>query len=374
MAKHWTPAEDAVLKAVYQHSSKAEIMPKFPNKDWLAIRLRAQRLKLHRDKALIDKDRTTRGPRKDAWQPEEEALLREIYPIKSKQEILDAIGRPWAGIWSRAYHLGLIRNSDMVKQEMIEGGSKAPAREDFWSAEEDAYLKENYKHGDKKEILTRLKERTWKAIREHALYIGLSRRDRALINVGIVASGKTTLRERYGVQGALQVPGAMDKFRQTSRANRGTDYPLQSPEVREKVKQTNRKHYGVDNVFQSPEIKRLIREKQKELGVGISQEEIEFLKFLRMIDSSTQHQVDHPIGFTIDYYMPKYDLWVQYDGIYWHGFVKNSKQFDRIRKNDNRQNRLIPNLIRFRSDEVKRNRKEILRLILDKINIQKLLD
>ena len=67
----------------------------------------------------------------------------------------------------------------------------------------------------------------------------------------------------------------------------------------------------------------------------------------------------HPvIKHVIDYYMPAHDLWVQYDGVYWHGKIKSdvsSRHALNIRKiieRDEFQNKAIPNLIRFWSDEV----------------------
>jgi hypothetical protein len=56
--------------------------------------------------------------------------------------------------------------------------------------------------------------------------------------------------------------------------------------------------------------------------------------------------------------MPVYDLWIQYDGIYWHGKIKSknenmrSKRIEGVIKNDIYQNENIPNLIRFWSDEI----------------------
>ena len=61
----------------------------------------------------------------------------------------------------------------------------------------------------------------------------------------------------------------------------------------------------------------------------------------------------------MDYYLPLFDLWGQYDGDYWHGKIirknLNNKKALKIKKTmrrDEFQNKNIPNLIRFWESDV----------------------
>ena len=494
----WTPEEDALIKAEYPRSSKAELLSKLPGRAWCSINQRAFKLDVSRGKG-----------REGGWTEEEDNLLRKMYSVKSRQDILAALpSRDWPNIIARARKFDLQRDAELT-------------REGLWSAEEDAYLKENYEHGDKQEILTRLKGRTWLSIRQHALYIGLPRRNRKLVEQDRVSELKQRTQKRYGVDSTFQLPEVQAKVRKTNQERRGTDYPLQSPEVREKVRQANQEHYGVDNVFQATEVKEQIAQtnlerygvanpnqspeirakstetvkqrygvnnpfqmvdrvqagmvdkhgvkfplqspeilartqqtnverygtivptmnpeirakveqtnlkrfgfrsplqnptvkekirqtnmerygvenpatldevKAKTRQTNISRygvpytlqvpsirdkgyetakvnksfvrsgEEDQFYKYLVMIDEHVQSHVRHPVTkHVIDFYLPRFDLWVQFDGIYWHGKIQRPNASRRATKiievtmeSDRIQNETIPNLVRFWSDEVNR--------------------
>lgn len=139
MYHRWNTEEDNRLKSVYTTQSKSETM-KTMGLDWATICRRARRLDLKRPAHLVNEDKKRRQTRKDAWTDKEEQTLREVYPRGTKEEILTALKRPWRGIWSRAYKLGLRRNRKVVMREMVEAGSKAPPREDFWSEKEKLLL------------------------------------------------------------------------------------------------------------------------------------------------------------------------------------------------------------------------------------------
>lgn len=455
MADRWTPQEDTTLKDIYRN-----ILERL-QKPWMTIRRRAVRLDLHRDQSLIDEDRKLRfGPRSDAWTPEEEALLRDIYPHNTKETILSKIDRSWGAIYIHAQFMGLHRDREIVVQEMISGGKTATHREDLWSTEEDDTLRKIYPVGSKDDITAKLPKRTWKSIREHAIRLNLTRNNDQ-IQQERIATQKETMLKNYGVEYSTQLPSMQEKSRQTNLDRRGVAYPTQSESVKEKVKETVRAKYGVDNVFQAPEIKlkavqtslfefgvehptqspkvqaktqatnqerygvdntfqlqdRIkagmvkkygvehpqqhpdIREKTQETNLQrygaptpsqnsqvrekliatlntpevkekkyqtrihsgsfkTSSEEMALLEYLKQIDSETETQKLHPITRSvIDFYLPKYDLWAQYDGSYWHNEGKSgdgpqAESIKKIIERDKMQNEMIPNLIRFKSDEV----------------------
>ncbi len=397
----WKIEEENLLKEIYKNNSKEFIISKL-NKSWTTICRKARKLNLHRNPDLINEDRKKRGPRKDSWTTEEINILKNIYENNSKEFILSKFkNRSWQSIRSNAQKLNLQRNPEIIKQEMIDGGKSAPAREDFWSPKEDDLLKEVYEKNSMEFIMLYFENRTWKAIRERAIKLGL-RRNRDKINEDIVKHNNETIKKRYGVEYSTQLNSMKEKSRQSNIEKRGVEYPSQSKEVKRKVKVTVQSRYGVDNVFQSPEIKKKITETNIErYGVENPQQNVEikektyktvklnnsfsssdeennFFNYLIVFDPFVEHQVMHPIiKHVIDFYMPRYNLWVQYDGNYWHG--KEIRENDtspralKIKeniKNDEIQNKNIPNLIRFWSDDVKEAIRKgiIIDLIKNKIN------
>ena len=253
----WTTEKENYLKEIYENNSKEFILSKI-NKPWITIRRKALKLDLHRDSELIDQDRKIKGPRADSWTTEEEELLREIYENNPKEFILPKFNRSWQSIRINAIRLGLQRSSEIVKQEMIDGGKNA-VRDDFWTTEEINLLKKIYENNSKDFIIPQFKNRTWKTIREKAVKLGL-RRNQNIINSEIMETHKKTMMKRYGVEYSTQLDSMKEKTRQTNIERWGVEYPFQSKEVRKKVKKLVQKKYGVDNVFQSEEIKQKITE------------------------------------------------------------------------------------------------------------------
>jgi len=380
MRKRWTPKEDLILTNTYENNTKETIL-KTLSKDWASICRRARRINLHRNEAVISLDKKKRGPRKDRWTPEDDSFLKKIYPNSTKKEILLQIARSWRAIINRARYLNLNRNLEIIKKEMIEGGKNAPPTKDSWKESEIKILKKIYKSSYKKDILQKI-DRSWMAIRLKAKSLGL-KRDKGLIKEDNILGNKNANLKNNGVEYSTLLPSMKEKSRNTNIKKREVEYPTQSKEVKEKVKNTVIKKYGVNNVFQSEEIKEKTRKtvkekygtdyatqnlevKQKIINTAkengsfeVSDEESTFYLYLKEIDPQTEPQVLNPVTKSaIDFYMPNYNLWVQYDGDYWHGKIKGKKETPReikIRetvKRDKKQNLLIPNLIRFSSGEV----------------------
>lgn len=399
MAKRWTAEEDRKLKKVYPFSSKADITAAF-DKSWPTIHRRAIRLGLRRDKALINEDKKKRGPRKDGWTAEEEETLRIIYPGGSKKDILGQMNRSWQSISVRARSLGLKRDPEIVKSEMIEGGKSAPDREDFWSDEEDNILREVYPLLRKQEIQDKLPDRSWTAIRGRAIKLEVTRDKDKSLEDSIENSQKAMLK-KHGVKSAFALTETQEKIRKTNMERLGVEYPTQSAEVRAKVKKTVERKYGARNVFQTEKVKKKSRETciqkygveyptrnrsvkaktletvKKNNSFELSDEEIRFFFHLREVDPLVECQVTHPIAKSlIDYYSPAYNLWIQYDGAYWHGQLTSKKDGPRqehirqTEKRDRLQNKIITNLVRFSSTEVGNHvpSRDIKTIILKKLN------
>ncbi len=383
MAKHWTPEEDSLLREIYPVNNKKCVQEKFSDKPWTTILRRALKLKLHRLPELINEDRLDRATRKDIWTEEEEKLLKKIYGGSFKVDILKKINRPWKGIIYRANNLGLVRNKDIVLQENIESNIKTSAEHSIWTLELIEELKRLYTTSSKKEILEKLNLK-WTTIRNKAYSLGIER-NKELIVADIVASNKESMLKNHKVKYSTQLESMKEKSRATNMEKRGVPYPSQNKKVRDLIRITVQERYGTDNVFQSKEIKeKIIKTNIERYGVAsplqnkeilqkvqettknnnsfsLSDEEIAFYEYLKEIDPYAEHQVTHPTSkFIIDYYSPKFNLWIQYDGDYWHGripFTKSTPRTEHIietMERDKIQNENIPNLIRFWDSDVKK--------------------
>jgi len=115
--------------------------------------------------------------------------------------------------------------------------------------------------------------------------------------------------------------------------------------------------------------------KHKNGSSKISKGELKCLNYIKEnIDSEIQHQVPYN-NWVIDFYSPKFNLYIQFDGIVWHGLketeaLKKSKLWDAIIKNrekDRMQDQTIFNLIRITDEEFYKNSKIVEDKIYEKL-------
>lgn len=212
---------------------------------------------------------------------QEKTLLKEIFENNPKKYILDRMSqigckKSAQSIFRMARILGLKRNPEIIRQDMIEGGKSAPCPENKieWTEQEDATLTEFYKTSSREEMVEKLPGRTWRGIRERAIRHGLSRL------TGIVSKDrKKHLKEHLGIDSTWQLEKTKETSRQTNLLKRGVGYPTQSVIVRDKVKETVQNRYGVDNVFQSEEVKeKSVQTNLEKFGVKSPQQNPEIRK------------------------------------------------------------------------------------------------
>ena len=168
----WTSEENNFLKELYPEGSKETVLSKI-NRPWSSIITQASKLGIKRIK------------RSDSFTLKEEQLLKEIFEHNTKKHIIEkfkeaGFKRSTASIFLNARRLGLKRDPEIVKQDMIEGGKNAPAPSNLilWTEEDDNKLRLIYPNGNQEEIMAVFPGRTWRAIREHTLRLGLSRSQR----------------------------------------------------------------------------------------------------------------------------------------------------------------------------------------------------
>jgi hypothetical protein len=191
------------------------------------------------------------------WSKNEESLLQEIYPVGSKNEIIEKFPqRSWVSISQTARRLHLKRNFEALSKE-LSIASKSFNIGIIWTTTDDEQLKKHYPASPKSLLLKALPDKSYKQIRERARKLGIIR-DKNLIQSERMNQLKENLLEKYGVEYTTQLDSMKQSTQKTNMARRGVAFPSQSPEVQQKIKQAVFEKYGVENVFQAPEIKQKI--------------------------------------------------------------------------------------------------------------------
>lgn len=137
----------------------------------------------------------------------------------------------------------------------------------------------------------------------------------------------TTCIERFGGISPMHSQKTKDKTAKTIIDRYGTHFS-NTDEVKEKKKATCLEKYGVDSYTKTDEFKAKIDwselnrkgyRTRKENGISpISKIEKKFGDFLRQHFGEIEDQTEVN-GWLIDFYIPILDVYVQFDGDYWHG-------------------------------------------------------
>jgi hypothetical protein len=164
---------------------------------------------------------------------------------------------------------------------------------------------------------------------------------------------KATNMERYGTSCTFGNQNVQQQAIKTRLLKYNVEYSAQIPGVMEKVAATNIKKYGTVNPMNSPDImstydydsiyqKRLLTMKSnKTIGCRISLPEQHMYKLLlqKFSESDVKTQVK-VIGkrWCIDFYITSIDVWIQVDGVYWHGL---DRDIELVKSSQNKQGQAI---------------------------------
>ena len=110
---------------------------------------------------------------------------------------------------------------------------------------------------------------------------------------------------------------------ETTLQHYGVKYAMQAEEVKEKTRQTCLLRYGVENPYQAEEFKEKSHLTRK-ANRSYSKSRFEDAVFDRLNDSfeNIQRQVKVN-GWAIDFYIADIDVYLQADGVYWHGLDRD---------------------------------------------------
>lgn len=145
---------------------------------------------------------------------------------------------------------------------------------------------------------------------------------------------KQTNLEKYGVEYSSQSQKIKEKIKQTNLEKYGSKNPMQNSQVREKQKRTMNQRYGVDYAMLSPILSQRLSEsliKTHQSGqylkthrannsFNTSSIEKQFEQYLQ--DQQIQYIYQYTSNlypYTCDFYIPKYDLYIEIQGTWTHG-------------------------------------------------------
>lgn len=146
-----------------------------------------------------------------------------------------------------------------------------------------------------------------------------------------------TNKKKYGGAAPLSSDSVKKKLEETNMLRYGVRNVFQSENVKESIKKTNMERYGVEYPMMSKAIQnkvdfpsavyKQLKTKKKNGTLHTSSHEKEILKWLReefgkVEKQYTDERYKNPytnIKFKCDFYIKKYDLFIEYQGIYHHG-------------------------------------------------------
>lgn len=398
----WSNIEIETIKKSYKYSSKEHFMSLLPNRTWKAIREKANSLGINREESLIKKDNVDIVKKSNLekfgveynWQRDavKEKIKKtnlERHGVEYPQQSLDIQEKTKENNlkkWGHECPLHAKEISNKIREDSLSrhGVSHPSVSEEANLKRKETNLKVygcenpfgNYEVKDKiRESLINSygvdNPQKSEDIRVKTYQTNLERygHEHPAQNEDIKTKTFLNNVEKYGVEYPTMLPDVKDKIKKTNLERYGVENPAQNEDVLKKIKETNVERYGVPWTLQNKEIKqKAIDTSIKNKSFTRSKPEEHFLEFLRIVDPDIVHHKKHTeVNHVIDYYSPKYDMWIQFDGIYWHGKYTTEEKlkedprfnfrdsnasgiYNNI-QNDKIQNEKIPNLIRFWEDD-----------------------
>jgi len=376
----WKEEEDNLLKEIYPNNPQEFIEANFPGRTWKALSWRANNIfRLVRSEEIIqEKNRLTNQKHRGTDYPTQSADVREKVKTTVREKYgvdnvfqAEEIKKKLVQTNLEKYGVGNPNQCPEIRQKTeLTVIKKYGVKNPFQMDRVQQGMKKKY--GETSPLrVPEIKERQQQT--NIKKYGGKTPAENPEVQKKI----ETTNITRYGFKTPFLSPIVKQMIRETNLKRYGVTNPAQVEEIKRKIQETTFQKYGVRSFLEIKEIREkgyTVRKGRK--SIHKSKEEIVFLDYLRILDPATEPHIEHPvIKNVIDYYMPKFDLWVQYDGTYWHGKIKRynvtrqSLKIQRTIKRDQYQNEHIPNLIRFWSDDAQEAIKNdsILDLIENKI-------
>lgn len=139
---------------------------------------------------------------------------------------------------------------------------------------------------------------------------------------------KSTYVEKYGVDNISQLQEIKLKKQNTCLQKFGYPHAAQNSDIKQKMINTFQEKYGTNHPLLNEHVKQKALQTMKKKGVVQSQSILESrffntLKELFGTDDVEQHILCN--NWNIDFYIRSLDVYVQFDGVYWHGLDRPYK-------------------------------------------------
>jgi len=111
-AKRWQPEEEDLLRMLWPSSSQEALLAAFPDRSLASIMMRASVLKIKRP---WKRSQQSTGPR---WTEKEKKQLKELYAKEMDRAVIQRkMGREWGAIVVMAHKLGIVRPKELRYQK-----------------------------------------------------------------------------------------------------------------------------------------------------------------------------------------------------------------------------------------------------------------
>ena len=159
---------------------------------------------------------------------------------------------------------------------------------------------------------------------------------------------KQTCLNKYGVDNPNKLKEIRDKTKKTNLERYNCNYGLQNKEIQEKSRQTCLRKYGVNRFSETKDFKKLWKNseflnkaKEKEYNTkrknhtfNTSKPEEQIYQLLLQKFNKVERQYKSEFyPFNCDFYIPKLDLYIEYQGFWTHGkepYNENNKEHKKI--------------------------------------------
>lgn len=160
-------------------------------------------------------------------------------------------------------------------------------------------------------------------------------------------------------------PETQEKMRQTSLIRYGVNHPMQSELIKDKVFASYKQKTGHDHPSHNP-----LTRKGKNYKHSSLEQLVETALTNNQIRFEHEHLIEKDgISHSFDFYLPDYNILVDADGVYYHGYLDDSNGWQIDEDRDNKRLLLVPEGYMFHviiESEKSKNIRELLDVIADK--------
>ena len=152
--------------------------------------------------------------------------------------------------------------------------------------------------------------------------------------------GKKTTFERFGVECSVHNPIIREQINKNCLEQHGVLWPIAALPTRKKIEITNLERFGCINPLQNVEIAGKIDRKaayQKRLAtvennlLASKWRSIEEIKLFEIVQRAVDVETSHSVrlnGWSIDMFVPSLNVYIQYDGDFWHGKGRSIEELE----------------------------------------------